>query len=558
MANSSIQAPPKSGGALSRFGYSARSWLSEFISPAKDINESTGFMYGASPTTVASLLGTGRRAARARQAIYEKWAQMEGDAICSTAALLLTTSALGGHETSGDTVFIETTPAAKKNKQLATIAEEIAADLSPIFNRISFQMAYTGASFGDAYARIYAEPNVGVVDLYVDELVRPQLVQPYEQGSRTVGFAIYTGERNFERLDLSQMARLKMPRTQWVPQHGVVEKALRLAITEDRLESLPIMPAMAGGSLFHNAEEAYDNLAASLVGLVGQRWMDSISEEMLQVNMNSMTLDQQERFMRTVTEMLQRSKKYAEDAVKSGKPRLEKIRHLIPVFGEKQLATLGPASNGGRTSNITIDDVMMHARLLSGALGVDLSMLGFADQLAGGLGEGGFFRVSAQAAERARVIRGALRDFFNHIIDIHCLRRYGMVFSERERPWSINFYGSISALEAEKQRTRTDAMNGGVLLAQAMQMLKDLNGDEKMLVMFLTKQMMLDEDEAKMYAKAIVAAKENEANGGGPEGGEGGGGFGGGGGGFGGGLPKVKRPAVVADQDGGADSGEEG
>lgn len=547
MAKQLTQAPAKSGGALSRLGYSARSWLSEFISPAREINEATGFMYGASPTTVASLLGTGRRAARDRQSIYDKWSQMEGDAICSTAILLLTTSALGGHETSGDTVFVETRPEAKKNKQMAAIVEEIAADLGPRLNKIAFQCAYTGGVFGDAYARLYSEPKKGIVDIYTDELVRPQLVQPYEQGSRTIGFAVYTGERNFNRLDVSQLARLKMPRTQWVPQYGVVEKALRLAITEDSLEKLPVMPSMVGGSLLHNAEEAYDNLAASLVGLVGQRWMDSISEEMLQVNLSSMTLDQQERFLGSVTKMLQRSKKYAEDAVSSGRPRLEKIRHLLPVFGEKQISSLTPTSNGGRASSITIDDVMMHARLLSGALGVDLSMLGFADQLAGGLGEGGFFRVSAQAAERARVIRNSVREFFNHIIDVHCLHRYGMVFSEAERPWNINFYGSISALEAEKQRTRADAMNGGVLLAQALQTLKDMGCDEKMLEMFLTKQMMLDEDEAKLYAKALVSARDKDSEDGGGPPGEGD--FSGGGGGFGGGMPKV-RPPIPAGQDG--------
>ena len=131
---------------------------------------------------------------------------------------------------------------------------------------------------------------------------------------------------------------------------------------------------------------------------------------------------------------------------------------------------VGPGNGGqtGRAATISIEDVLLHARLLSGALGVDLSMLGFADQLSGGLGEGGFFRVSAQAAERARVIRVALAEFFNHVIDIHTMRRYGVVFSPTERPWVINFFGSISALESEKQRTRADSMNAGMLLVQSL------------------------------------------------------------------------------------------
>ncbi len=514
ISNAPIKVPTKSTGIFSRFGMTARRWASSFLGPANQIDQADTFLYGAGSTTVASLLGTGKRSARSRQIIYDKWSTMESDPIVSTALLLLVTSALGGHETNGDLVFVEKTPDAKKNKQLSTIAEEVAADLTPLFNRVAFQIAYTGAVFGDAYARIYTDSR-GVIDLYADEMVRPPLVQPFERGSRTVGYAIYTGERNFERLDVSQLARMKMPRTQWVPQHGVVEKSLRLAITEDDIDGLPVMPSMAGGSLLYNAEEAYDNLTASLLGLVGQRWMDSIDEQMVAVNLESMTLEQQERFVESVKDMLKASKSHAEEAVKSGRPVMERIRHIIPVFNEKQLTNIGPSNGGqsGRAGSITIDDVMLHARLLSGSIGVDLSMLGFADQLSGGLGEGGFFRVSAQAAERARIIRVALSEFFNHVIDIHTMRRYGVVFSPTERPWVINFFGSISALESEKQRTRADSMNAGMLLVQSMQMMKEMGASKEIMGEFLTKTMMLDEDQAKLFA-TIVDAKPPQDGGG--------------------------------------------
>ncbi len=505
-SNAATTASLKSSGVLARFGMTARRWASSFITPSRQIKESDSFLYGAGATTVAALLGSGRRAAKSRQLIYDKWSYMEGDPIISTALLLLVTTALGGHETNGNLVFVEKTAAAKNDKRRAAIADEIAADLGPLFNRVAFQSAYTAAVFGDSYARIYADTR-GVTDLYVDEMVRPPLVQPFERGSRTVGYAVYTGPRNFERLTVAQMARLKMPRTQWVPQYGVVEKSHRLAITEDDPDKLPVMPAMAGGSLLYNAEEPYDNLAASLLGLVGQRWMDSIDEQILSVNVESMTRDQQERFIASVTDMLKASKSYAERAVKSGRPVMERIRHIIPIFNEKQLTTIGPANGGqpGRAATISIEDVMLHARLLSGALGVDLSMLGFADQLAGGLGEGGFFRVSAQAAERARIIRVAVAEFFNSIADIHTMRRYGVVFHPSERPWEINFFGSISALESEKQRTRADAMNSGMLLVQSLQMMKELGASETVLTEFLSKTMMLDEEQAKLYATIVKA-----------------------------------------------------
>ncbi|PVY62167.1 hypothetical protein C7440_1660 [Pusillimonas noertemannii] len=502
----------KKPGLLSRMtGIGAKRWAASNIAPAQEINQADTFLYGAGTTTVASLLGSGKKLARTRQSIYHKWAYMESDPICSTAMSLLVTTALGGHETSGQLVFVEKTPDAEKNKRVANVVDEISRDIGPLLNKVAFQTAYTGASFGDSYARIYADQS-GIVDLYIDELVRPQLVQPFERGSRTVGYAVYIGERNFERLDVSQLARLRMPRTQWVPQHGVYEKSIRIALKEDDIDALPIMPSMAGGSLLYSAEEAYDNLSASLMGLVGQRWMDSIDEQMYGVNMDSMTKEQQEMFIKSVTGMLRKSKELSETAVKNGRPVMERIRHLIPVFGEKQLINVSGQTQTGRTNNISIEDVMLHARLLAGALGVDLSMLGFADQLAGGLGDGGFFRVSAAAAERARIIRVALSEFFNQIIDIHTYRRYGVVFPAGERPWTINFYGSISALEAEKQRTRADAMNSGMMLAQALQTMKELGASEQIMESFLSRTMMVDDDQAKLFA-SIVNAKPPEDGG---------------------------------------------
>lgn len=159
---------------------------------------------------------------------------------------------------------------------------------------------------------------------------------------------------------------------------------------------------------------------------------------------------------------------------------------------------------------------MLHARLMSGALGTDLSMLGFADQLSGGLGDGGFFRVSAQSAENSRSLRTALNDMYNWIMDIHTLNRYGMVFTKGNRPVNINFYGSISALEAEKQRTRTDQMGSGGVLVQTMQQMKEMKMPKQMFETFLSKQMGIDEDQAKMYAAIadIKSDADDDAGGG--------------------------------------------
>ena len=91
---------------------------------------------------------------------------------------------------------------------------------------------------------------------------------------------------------------------------------------------------------------------------------------------------------------------------------------------------------------------------LGGALGVDPSLLGFGDMLSGGLGDGGFFRVSVLAAVKANLIRAAIRDGLNQICQIHCAYRYGKVYVPGTEPWSIRFNSVSSAIEREEVETQ--------------------------------------------------------------------------------------------------------
>jgi hypothetical protein len=480
--------------------------------------------------SISTLLGSTKRNARNRQQIYMKWLDMIGDPIVSTALRLHVTAALGGHETSGDVVFIESAPEFKDDKASQKIVDELRADLTGIFNRIAYTVAFNGAGYGDAYGRVYTDGKNGVVDVYVDEIVHPSMVTAYERGNTTVGFVVASGQRFTERLDLQQMARMKMPRMVYIPQVRALEKAIRIALKEDDINALPILPALFGGSFLDSAEGPYDALSAALAGLVGQRVLDSIDESMLTVNMDSMTKEQRKSYMVNLKAILTASKKRAEDAISSGKPVLSRVYNIMPTYGEKQLTALNGSLTGGggrgQSGSISIEDVLFHAKLLSGAIGIDLSMLGFAELLSGGLGDGGFFRTSAQAAERSRLLRVGMTEFFNHIINIHTFNKYGMVYKPNERPWMVNFYGSISALESERQHTKTESMNTGAILAQTLAQLRDLRLDDKSLTEILTKVMLMDEKQAELIVKGM-AKPPPEDGGMGDMGGGGPGGFGG-------------------------------
>lgn len=472
--------------------------------------------------SVSMLLGSTKRGARNRQQIYMKWMEMSGDPIISTALRLHVTAALGGHETSGDVVFLEDNPEFKEDKQKRKIVDELRGDLSAILNRISYTAGFNGAAFGDAYGRVYTDGKNGVVDVYVDELVHPSLVTAYERGNQTVGFVVASGPRASDRLTLNQMARMKMPRMVYIPQIRAMEKAIRLALKEDNINELPLLPSLIGGSFLEAAEGPYDALASTLVGLVGQRILDSIDESMLTVNMDGMTKEQQTAYMSNIKAILTASKKRMEDAVLRGKPVLSRVYNLMPTWGDKQLTALNGTLTGGggrgQSGSISVEDVLFHAKMLAGALGIDLSMLGFSELLSGGLGDGGFFRTSAQAAERSRLLRVGLTEFFNQIIDIHTYHKYGMVFAANERPWQLNFYGTISALESERQKTKTEAMNTSIVMVQTLDQLRNLGLKDDAMREVLTKIMLLDEALAELIVKGMSKPPAED-----------GGGFGGGG-----------------------------
>lgn len=498
------------------------------------------YEYSESLSTTA-LTGNGKVGARTRQLIYQKYQEMMADPLVSGALRLHVTAALGGHETSGDTVFIETVAEMKGNKQAESVVADLIKDLSPIFNRIAMQVAYNATGFGDGYARLYPIKGKGVVEVIVDEMVIPPLVIPYEQANTTAAYQVAIGPRVRQRLNFDQMARAKMPRMIYTPQPIAIEKAYKVAVLEDDPTKLPLMPSLVGGSFLADAESQYNNYVAAMAGLVGQRVLDSIDESIFTAEMAGMTREQQQRFGNSIKRMLKRSKELADEVVTNGRPLLTRIRHFLPVANQKQVMSVQAlnsqgGSGSGRAGNIGIEDVMFHAKLLCGALGIDISMLGFADIMSGGLGEGGFFRTSAQSAERARTIRIALIEFFNHIVDIHLTYKTGYTFEPGNRPWSINFYGTISALETERQKTALDAAQTGSTYLQAFQMAKELGWDAPALALLLEKVFKIDSKDAEVYAAATVKAKKDADalqqqqsgfGGGGGGGGDGGGGDGG-------------------------------
>jgi len=150
------------------------------------------------------------------------------------------------------------------------------------------------------------------------------------------------------------------------------------------------------------------------------------------------------------------------------------MNHVNPVMGDgKTGITIDtqsiPADKTG------IEDVMFHLRQLCAALGIDSTMLGWADQMAGGLGEGGWIQTAIQAALRAQWLRQSAQEMIYRLIDIHLAFKYGKVYPVNDRPYVVQFNSMNTAIQEEESREMDARANFITLMVQVMDALQANN-----------------------------------------------------------------------------------
>lgn len=462
---------------------------------------------------------TPETAPRSRIEIYTTWQQMRKDPTISAATSLQTTAALGGHESRGDVLFMTAsttvegeTPKSKKLREQVLAESKI---LLPILNKIVFGLCRGAVDFGDNYGRVYGKKGIGVQHVLCSELTAPYRIQAYEQGGKTVGYHVLeevNWNRKITKLTTMQMCRMKMPRSSEVPQTALVAGVQRLMLESDDLESLPIVPSPVGGSLLFDAEESWRKVTLSLSAMDSQQIADAVRQAFLTVDMAGMPPEQQKKYQKGLVKTLQASKDEIKKAMLGGEALWATKYHVLPVWGDKQvLNPVGELSQ--RSGQIATEPLMINIRRLCGALGIDMSMLGWADQLAGGLGDGATFHTSAQVMQKSIMIRQALTDFLNQVADLHWGWKYGVTFEGNERPWQWEFYSDMSAASTEALTNKQTRMNTMALTAQALGALKEIGLDAKTNQMLLEDVGGYDTDKAIQLSQALSSAQPPQQDG---------------------------------------------
>ena len=454
---------------------------------------------------------------RDRRTILTTWALMQHDPTIAAALNLHVTAALGGHESRGDVVFM--TPAANirnggnNAKRLRELVQKEAQFLTPLFNEIAYPMARYGFAYGDSYARIYGHKGYGLTQIMCNEYTEAPLIQAYEQGGRTVGFHVLEKDENEQRLITKltnmQMCRMKMPRYAPVPQFRIGQFVHQRMLAENDINKLPIIPAEVGGSILYDAEEPWANVQLILQALNSQQIADSVEQGFLTIDVSGMPPEQRAKYRKGLTKMLQKHKNNIRDALQGGEAIWSKAWHVLPVWGDKQvLNAVGDLSKRG--APLSTDALMVNVRRMCGAIGMDMALLGWAEQLAGGLGDGAAFHTSAQIGQKSIHIRTSLTKALNHAANLHFGYKYGYMFQPHEIPWKFEFYSDISAASTEALTNKQTWSNTMAMFTNSLASLKELRLNKESNFIILSKIGGCDDDETEILVDALDKSAEQE------------------------------------------------
>ena len=487
---------------------------------ANDNQETMVQMYDSFAPFSLGTNSTAENRKRTRKEIYTKWEQMLRFAPVAEGIGIHVTAALGGDTHNGQQIFI--TPAERlrgekgvsAKQQLDKLQKRI-KPMETLINKYITKICSDGISFGDAYARIYGKKSKGVTDMLSNEFTHPPLLQSFEQGSKTVAFFALNPKnwmKTITKLSSTQMVRLKMPRIVNVPQFDLVETGLIVKMLEgDDPDDLPILPAMVGGSFLFAIEKAYDDVMLSLTTMNSQQVADAVNQMFLSLNMAGMPEAQREAYKRGLEGMLKDHENFVKNAMQGGEGIWNTKYHVLPTWDEKQILNPVGDIKGQRSSPINIETFMINVRLLMGGFGLDPSMVGWADMLSGGLGDGSAtLTYSSQVMRRSMWIRQSATQFVNDIMHLDWGYAYNEQFDPLDYPWQVEFSSSQSAAVTEENSNKQTQMNTSLLKIQVINSLKESNLSEETMQYLLEKDAGFNYDDAKRVAADIASTRERE------------------------------------------------
>ncbi|HDZ8480206.1 TPA: phage portal protein [Escherichia coli] len=397
--------------------------------------------------------------------------------------------------------------------------EELTADLGAMINDGLPSWAMIMAIFGVSYVRPYAEQGRGITGIESSYYTLPHFVQEFYRGSQLVGFSgdYILDTHSLRRVITEPWNLVSMKNPYWTPQHKVIPVSYGTkgySLLSDQADK-PLMETQNYGTSFlEYSYEPYLNLCASLAALKSTRNNAAKIDRLIALTTNTLDPVNAANYTRCVSQALKRHSDLVAQRSINANAIPTVLNHLIPVMGDgKNGITIDTQSIPADISGI--EDVMFHLRQLAASLGIDATMLGWADQMSGGLGEGGWQQTAIQAALRANWIRQAAQRTIYRLLDIHLAYKYGKVYTETNRPYDVQFNSMNTAIQEEENRELDARANFVAVISQIMDQIQNnpkLAGSDAFMRYLFTEQLHIDDDTLNTMIKEFKANESEQNN----------------------------------------------
>lgn len=442
---------------------------------------------------------------------YNVLEEMAKSPTISTALNIHIAQALAPSKKTG--LSFQITPIDAADYESVKRCEELTADLGTMINDGLPSWAMIMAIFGVSYVRPYGEQGKGITCIESSYYTLPHFVQEFCRGSELVGFGgdYILDKESMGRIVTDPWNLVAMKNPYWMPQHKiipVVHGTKGYSLLSGQAEKPLTETQNYGTSFLEYSYEPFLNLCSALAALKATRNNAAKIDRLIALTTNTLDPVNAANYTRGVSQSLKRHSEMLAQRSINANALPTVLNHLIPVMGDgKNGITIDTQSI---PADITgIEDVMFHLRQLAASLGIDATMLGWADMMSGGLGEGGWQQTAIQAALRANWIRQAAYRIINRLIDIHLAYKYGKVYTKAERPYEVQFNSMNTAIQEEENRELDARANFISVIAQIMDQVQNnpkLAGSPAFMSYLFTDQMRIDADTLNTMIKEFAAS----------------------------------------------------
>ncbi|MEE9647928.1 phage portal protein [Enterobacter soli] len=406
----------------------------------------------------------------------------------------------------------------KDFKISSALCEELMNDIGLTINQELPLWGTIMAIFGVAYIRPYTTPKLGITSFESNFYTLPYFVKEYEVGGQLAGFTgdyLKDGTGALAFAKPWELVAMKTPF--WRPKRNLMPMYTgteQYNLLGDPMARVPVETQNYGTSILEYAYEPYQNLRNALRSVKASRYNASKIDRLIGVQMGLLDPARGAEYQRTMSQQLKRSAEMMEKRARGHNSAPTVINTVLPILGDGK-GQLQIDTQSVPVDITAIEDVQFHIKQLAASVGLDYTMLGFADQMSGGLGEGGFLRTSIAAGMIAGWLRSGAAEMIYRMCDIHLATKYGKVYPPGHRPYSIEFSSMASAIELEENSAMDARANYASVFVTIIDSICNnptLSGSETFKQLVMGDILKVPDERLTSLLKEIKAAASNQGS----------------------------------------------